>query len=112
MPTDDGTFPASEIPLPGGDFRLFVTRIGIQCLLSLGVLENPATGKREARLDHARALIEDLRMLREKTAGHLTPDEEAHLQKTLADLQWQFVETSKTARAREGGRPSPEDVDA
>jgi len=102
MNPGDEPRPGSEIPLPGGDFRLFVTRLGIHCLLSLGILENPATGKKEIHLDHARALIDDLRMLREKTAGNLTPDEAAHLEKAVSDLQWQFVETSKTA-ASEGG---------
>ncbi|HKB15129.1 MAG TPA: DUF1844 domain-containing protein [Planctomycetota bacterium] len=89
------TSPASSPPLPGGDFRLFVTKLNLQCLLALGLLENPITGKTEVRLDHARALIDDLRMLREKTKGNLSPEEERALEKSISDLQWQFVERAK-----------------
>ncbi|MCI0585457.1 MAG: DUF1844 domain-containing protein [Planctomycetes bacterium] len=86
---------AGDAPLPGGDFRLLVTKFNVQGLLALGLLENPITGKTEVRLDHARALIDDLRMLREKTRGNLTPEEERALEKSISDLQWQFVERSK-----------------
>jgi hypothetical protein len=93
------THPAGEHSLPGGDFRLLVTRLNIQCLLALGLIENPVTGKAETRLDHARALIEDLRMLRDKTKGNLSSEEEQALEKSIRDLQWQFVERSKGADA-------------
>jgi uncharacterized protein DUF1844 len=89
------TPPESDRALPGGDFRLLVTKFNVQGLLALGLLENPITGKAEVRLDHARALIDDLRMLREKTKGNLTPEEERALEKSISDLQWQFVERSK-----------------
>lgn len=77
---------ASEVPLPGGDFRLFVTRLSYQALLSLGVLENPLTGTKQKNLGNARMLVDDLVMLREKTSGNLEPDEAAHLDKVIADL--------------------------
>ncbi len=89
------TPPVSAPPLPGGDFRLLVTKFNVQGLLALGLLENPVTGRTEVRLDHARALIEDLRMLREKTRGNLSPEEERALEKSISDLQWQFVERAK-----------------
>ena len=99
MSTPDADAPearqADDTPLPGGDFRLLVTKFNVQGLLALGLLENPITGKTEVRLDHARALIDDLRMLREKTRGNLTPEEERALEKSISDLQWQFVERSK-----------------
>ena len=95
MSEAEETHPASEHPLPGGDFRLFVTKMNLQALLCLGILENPVTGKTETRLDHARALIDDLRMLREKTKGNLSPDEGRALEKAIGDLQWQFVERAK-----------------
>ena len=34
---------AADVPLPGGDFRLFVTRLSLQAMMSLGMLENPLT---------------------------------------------------------------------
>lgn len=88
---------ASEMPLPGGDFRLFVTKLSIQGLFALGLIENPITKKTEVNLGHAQTLIDDLLMLREKTQGNLGQDEAAHLNKVISDLQWQFVERSKAS---------------
>ncbi len=81
---------ASEAPLPGGNFRLFTTRLSFQTMISLGLLENPLTRSRRVDLDSARMLIEDLRMLREKTRGNLDEDEEAQLEKSLQDLEHAF----------------------
>lgn len=77
---------AEPEPLPGGDFRLFVQRLGYQALISLGILENPVTGSKSVHQAHAEALLADLRMLRAKTSGNLEPDEQAHLDKVISDL--------------------------
>jgi len=79
---------ASEVPLPGGNFRLFTTRLSFQAMISLGMLENPLTRTRRVDLDSARMLIEDLKMLRDKTRGNLEPDEEAQLEKSVRDLEY------------------------
>ena len=79
---------ASEVPLPGGNFRLFTTRLSFQAMISLGLLENPLTQTRRVDLDSARMLIEDLKMLRDKTRGNLEDDEEAQLEKSVRDLEY------------------------
>jgi hypothetical protein len=78
---------AEDLPLPGGDFRLFVQRLAYQALIGLGLLENPLTRTKEAHPEQARSLIDDLAMLREKTRGNLTPDEDEHLARILRDLE-------------------------
>ncbi len=83
----EGVRPAEELPLPGGDFTLFVTRLAVQGLFALGRLENPLTGQAQVNLDQARMLRDDLRMLLEKTEGNLDSGEEAHLRKVLGDLE-------------------------
>jgi len=88
---DDEPQTAGDIPLPGGDFRLFVSKLGFQALIALGVYENPVTGRSDRNLGHARMVIDDLRMLRERTKGNLAPDEEVHLAKVVSDLQFQYV---------------------
>jgi polyhydroxyalkanoate synthesis regulator phasin len=55
------------------------------------------TKKSEINLGHAKMVIDDLRMLRDKTKGNIDRDEDAHLTKILSDLQFQFVEKSKGA---------------
>ena len=79
---------ASEAPLPGGNFRLFTTRLSFQAMISLGLLENPLTQTRRVDLDSARMLVEDLKMLRDKTRGNLEEDEEAQLEKSVRDLEY------------------------
>jgi hypothetical protein len=78
---------ADEVPLPGGDFRLFLTRLAYQGMLACGLIENPLTKGRSVNPGNARMVLEDLRMLQDKTQGNLDGDEAAHLAKVLADLE-------------------------
>jgi len=78
---------ASDMPLPGGNFRLFVTRLSFQAMMALGLIENPLTRKKQVNADGARMLIDDLEMLRAKTDGNLDEDERAYLDKVLGDLR-------------------------
>jgi len=82
---------AEDVPLPGGDFRLFVQKLAYQALIALGVVENPLTKSRQPHLGHAQAVIDDLMMLRERTRGNLSGEEEQHLQQVVNDLQRHFV---------------------
>ena len=86
---------AADLPLPGGNFRLFIQRLGYQCLMSLGVIENPITNTKQQNLDSARMLLDDLQMLKAKTAGNLDPEEEAHLAKMLGDLEVAYERDAK-----------------
>lgn len=95
MTFEDEPRTAEHVPLPGGNFRLFVQRLGYQGLMSLGVLENPITGDRRVDLDHARMLIEDLAMLAEKTRGNLEDEESEHLFKTIRDLRHQLEASAR-----------------
>ena len=81
------THKASDMPLPGGDFQLFVTRLGYQGMIALGLFENPVNGLKEVNLQSARTLIDDLLMLQEKTRGNLEPDEQERLDKAAGELQ-------------------------
>jgi hypothetical protein len=81
---------AADMPLPGGDFGLFLSRLSIQGLLACGVLENPISGQKQQNQAMAQALIDDLAMLQDKTRGNLEPDEDSHLSKVLSDLQEVF----------------------
>ena len=82
----ESSLQASDVPLPGGDFRLLVQKLAYQALISLGVLDNPLTGGRTTNVEQARSVIDDIRMLVEKTEGNLTPEEDEHLTTVLAQL--------------------------
>lgn len=85
-PTESSEQKAEDVPLPGGDFRLFITRLSYQGMLCLGVMENPVTKTRQVNLDQARMVLDDLIMLQERTSGNLDSDEAAHMQKIVVDL--------------------------
>ena len=86
---------AEDLPLPGGDFRLFIQKLGYQALIGMGVLENPLTKSRDANPDQAQMVINDLMMLRDRTQGNLKDDEQEHLERVIGDLQRHFVELSQ-----------------
>ncbi len=93
--------------LPGGDFRLFVQKIGLQGFFSLGLVELPGQEKPEPNLSLCSSVIDDLMMLREKTQGNLSEGEQKTLDKYISDLQLQFLEQAKAAKEKEGGEESP-----
>ncbi len=77
----------------GGDFRIFVQKMALQGFYALGLVEIPGAPKQErANVEAARMVVEDLKMLREKTAANLDPGERMTLDKYIADLQFQVVE--------------------
>lgn len=90
---------AEDIGLPGGSFQLFVQKLGYQALLGLGVLENPLTGARETNTSQARMVLDDLEMLRDRTAGNLSEDEDRHLDEVIANLEARFVELKTKTEA-------------
>jgi hypothetical protein len=86
---------AEDAPLPGGDFRLFIQKLGYQALISMGIVDNPVTKTRETNLALARGVIDDLMMIRDKSRGNLEDDEEQHLDAVIGDLQKHFVVLSE-----------------
>ncbi|MFT5051422.1 MAG: hypothetical protein ACI8QZ_002838 [Chlamydiales bacterium] len=85
---------ADDIPLPGGDFRLLITRLSFQGLLSLGLLENPVTRTKQKNLPGAKMILDDLVLLQEKTVGNLDDEEQTHLDKVVSDLRHAFEKAS------------------
>jgi len=82
---------ADSTALPGGDFRLFVQKLGYQALISLGVIDNPLTGTCQTNVEQAKGVIDDIRMLRDKTRGNLEAEEETHLADVVANLERHFA---------------------
>ena len=89
--------PADRVPLPGGSFRLFITRLSYQAMMSLGILENPITNTKHVSIENARCLLDDLIMLQDKTSGNLDPDEHEHMEKIIRDLEHTYGQLEKNA---------------
>jgi hypothetical protein len=88
----------------GIDFYTFVLSLGSSAFVHLGDAAHPETGEPGApNLGLAQQTIDILAMLREKTRGNLTAEEERFLENLLTDLRIRFVERS----APKTGSPGP-----
>ncbi len=67
----------------------------------MGKVPNPVTGKVERNLEMAKQIIDIIEMLREKTRGNLTKDEERILTGLIADLQMNYVDELEKEQAKE-----------
>jgi hypothetical protein len=80
-------------------FIEFVLMQAQQIALMLGQIPGPDGTMMDPNLPVARIFIDQLEMIREKTRGNLTKEEEDMLTKVLADLQLAFVEAGHQAPA-------------
>lgn len=77
------------------DFRTFLLSLASTALLHLGAMPDPDTNTPQTNLPLARQTIDLLSILREKTAGNLTPDEDQLFENLLYDLRLRFVQQSR-----------------
>ncbi len=81
----------AEIPV---NFFTYMTSMGYQAMIFLGEIPNPMTGKSEKNMRQAKFIIDTLLMLKDKTKGNLTEQEQAFIDGTAYELQMKFVELS------------------
>jgi Domain of unknown function (DUF1844) len=97
--------PMAEEELPDVDdpasFANFMMSIASNAASSLGMMEHPATGKREVDLELGKHWIDILGMLQKKTAGNLLPQEQQILEGLLADLRMQYVSLTNATPAQQ-----------
>ena len=80
---------------PGTPFTNFIEPLIAQAYMSLGMLPNPYQPQAKADVGAARQMIDILQLLKEKTAGNLTPDEDEFLNTYLGELKLAFVKITK-----------------
>ncbi|MEA3280160.1 MAG: DUF1844 domain-containing protein [Thermodesulfobacteriota bacterium] len=80
-----------EIHLPEINFPTFIISLNASALVHLGVIEDPATGKKVKNLPMGKQTIDVLSMLEEKTRGNLSKEEENMLKHILYDLRIIYV---------------------
>lgn len=105
-PPEQGSPPAGErrrsiadkAQNPDTHFSHFIEPLIAQAYMSLGLLRNPYSPKPQIDTEAARQMIDILNMLKEKTTGNLTPEEEDFLSTHLGELKLAFVQTTKTIR--------------
>jgi hypothetical protein len=73
-------------------FASLVMMLASACWQQIGKVPNPINGKIEKELAHAQVTIELLSMIRDKTKGNLSPEEERLIANTLSDLQLNYAD--------------------
>ncbi|MBI2346058.1 MAG: DUF1844 domain-containing protein [Deltaproteobacteria bacterium] len=87
--------PRGEAPI---SFAHLVLSLASSAQIGMGVVPDPATGKKQVQLPMARETIDLLEILQEKTKGNLVPDEASLLEELLYTLRMQYVEVEKTGK--------------
>lgn len=97
---------AKEDVTPGGlTFSIFLQSLAQQALMQLGLIPWPH-GQRELHLEQARDTIEIVTLLKAKTKGNLTAEEQQLVDAVVYELRMSYVEV-QTAIARSKGAQAP-----
>ncbi len=80
-----------ELPLPEITFSSFIFSLGTSALACLGTFPDPHSGELKKNLPLAKQTIDLMGMLREKTRGNLTSEEEGMFDHFLYDLRMQYI---------------------
>ena len=82
----------------GASFLALLDGLAAQCMLALGFIAPADAQQIMVDLNQAQYVIDTLVMLRDKTKGNLTPEEDGHLAQILAELQRGFVARAQQAQ--------------
>ena len=89
---EDAAKTDEEPPL---NFFNYIASLGFQTMIFLGEMPNPITNQVEKNLKQAKFLIDTLIILRDKTKGNLSKEEDDLLNGSIYELQLRYVELSK-----------------
>jgi len=82
-------------PFPEANFFSFLLSLSSSTLLHLGEISDLQSGAKKKDLGLAKQSIDIITLLKDKTKGNLTQEEEKLLDHLLYDLRMRFVEASK-----------------
>ena len=90
---EEGAEPSAAEPQL--DFFNYIASLGFQTMIFLGEMPNPMTNQVEKNLKQAKFLIDTLVILRDKTKGNLSKEEDDLLNGSIYELQLRYVDLSK-----------------
>jgi hypothetical protein len=76
-------------------FSTFILSLSTSALVHLGELPDPISSAKEVNLQLAKQTISIIEMLKEKTEGNLTKEEENLIENVLYDVRLKFIRSSK-----------------
>jgi hypothetical protein len=80
-----------KMPLPEVNFNSLIFSLSSSALLHLGEIADPHTGEKKRDIPLAKHSIDIIAMLKDKTKGNLTEEEQKFVESILADLRWRYV---------------------
>ena len=86
---------SEEIPLPEVDFTSFIMSLSTSVFIHLGEIPDPTTNQKNINLPLAKQTIDLIAMLKEKTEGNRTEDEDRLMDELLYNLRMKFLAISK-----------------
>jgi hypothetical protein len=87
---------AEKATNPGTPFSNFIQSLVAQTYMFLGMLRDPRAPQPMFDAEAAHETIDILTLLKEKTSGNLTPDEEDFFEAHLGDLKLAYVQRTKS----------------
>lgn len=81
-----------DLVMPEVNFSFFISTIGMQIAIALGDMANPADNTTQENLQQAKFLIDTLDVLKEKTKGNLTKEEESLIEGMLYELRMRYIQ--------------------
>ena len=101
--------PGAPAASQGASFEALASGLSMQAMLALGMVAPRDAKEVTIDLIEGKYLIDMLMVLRDKTKGNLTPQEQGLLTQTIADLQQVFVVRTQQMQeaALRGERPGP-----
>ncbi len=90
-----GSDPAAAAAAGELSFSSFMVGLASQAVMFLGAVGDPTTGLVTKDLGQAKALIDIIAMLDEKTAGNLNEDEARMMEEMLYELRMHYVEATR-----------------
>lgn len=82
-------------PLPPVEFSGLILSLSHAAMMHLGQIPDPNTGQAQMDRDLARHTIDTLGMLKEKTKGNLSPEEQRLIDHALTELRLAYVRLNR-----------------
>ncbi len=93
--------PQQEFPLPPATFEFLIFSLRTQAELQLGLMHFGEEGeKTKPNLPMAQHAIDLLGVLRDKTKGNLSVEEERFLENSLTELRFRYVQAAESQQQK------------
>ena len=85
----------ADAPMPPPTLEIVVTSMGMQAMMSMGLMPHPDQSEPKVYLNQAKHFIDTIAMLEEKTEGNRTDEETRLFEHLLHELRMAYVAVQK-----------------